>query len=89
MYNKSEILKKLPFSQKFDSKKIEFLATIAEIVECSRGGVISRQFEQSHSFYFLLNGKVNFSISVEDKSDDFSVGKSDSEFTHPNRRRGS
>ncbi len=81
MYNKIEIIKSLPFANNFDKNKIEFLARIAEITEVSKGHVISRQYENSHSLFFLLEGHVNFSISVEDKSDEFSVGKSTKKFT--------
>ena len=81
MYNILEILKSVPFTEKFDNEKIEFLAKIAEITEANKGQVISKQFEQSHSFYLLLDGHVNFSISVENKTDEFSVGKSNEKFT--------
>ena len=81
MYDKTEIIKLLPFAGKFDEDKIGFLARIAEIAEAYKGNVISKQYENSHSLYFLLEGHVNFSISVEDKSDEFSVGKSTKKFT--------
>ena len=80
MYDKTEIIKSLPFAGKFDDDKIGFLARIAEITEAYKGNVISKQYENSHSLYFLLEGHVNFSISVEDKSDEFSVGKSGKKF---------
>lgn len=43
--------------------------------------VLTKQFEPSHSFCFLIEGLVNFSIAVEDKTDKFSVGKNSEKFT--------
>jgi len=51
------------------------------LLKKKEGEQVSKQFEQSHSFYFLLSGEVNFSISVKNNSDEFSVGRSDEEFT--------
>ena len=71
----------LPFVGNFDGDKTGFLLRIGERVEAPAGYVLTKQFEPSHSFYFLAEGLLNFSVSVEDKTDEFSVGKSDEKFT--------
>lgn len=71
----------LPFVGNFDGDKTGFLLRIGERVEAPAGYVLTKQFEPSHSFYFLAEGLLNFSISVEDKTDEFSVGKSGEKFT--------
>nr|NIP31270.1 cyclic nucleotide-binding domain-containing protein [Candidatus Dadabacteria bacterium]NIQ15910.1 cyclic nucleotide-binding domain-containing protein [Candidatus Dadabacteria bacterium] len=54
---------------------------LSEITQKSKGQILTKQFEQSHSFYFLISGSVNFSISLDDKNEEFSVGKSSKQFT--------
>ena len=76
-----ETLMAMPFSHKFPTEKTEKLLELSQILEKSKGSVISRQFEHSHSFYFLLKGKVSFATKVEHNTDDFSVGESDVIFT--------
>ncbi len=71
----------LPFVGNFDGNKTGFLLRIGERVEAPAGYVLTKQFEPSHSFYFLVEGLLNFSVSVEDKTDEFSVGKSGEKFT--------
>ena len=74
-------IKELPFLKNVEKNKIDSLLNLAEIIEIDKNHIISKQFEHSHSFYFLLSGEVNFSISVENNSDEFSVGRSDEQFT--------
>ena len=76
-----ERIKKLAFLQHFEAYQIEGLLDLSEIIEKQKGQVISRQFEECHSFYFLLDGRVNFTIGVENSPDEFSVGHSSYEFT--------
>ena len=76
-----ELLNSLPFIKNFEKEKIDFLFKISELIEIPKGYALTKQFEQSHSFFFLLEGAVTFSISVEDKTDEFSVGSSSEEFT--------
>ena len=71
----------LPFLKNVGKDKIDSLLNLSEIIEIDKNHIISKQFEHSHSFYFLVRGEVNFSISVENNSDEFSVGRSDEEFT--------
>lgn len=77
----AKTFEQLPFVGDFDRKKTGFLRKIGERVETPAGYVLTKQFEPSHSFYFLAEGLLNFSISVEDKTDEFSVGKSAEKFT--------
>ena len=72
---------RLPFIGNFAGDKTGFLLRIGERVDAPAGYVLTKQFEPSHSFYFLVEGLLNFSISVEDKTDEFSVGKSGETFT--------
>ena len=81
MRTAKDILDTLPFIKEFEKEKVDFLLKLAELVEIPKGYVLTKQFEHSHSFYFLIDGLVNFSISVEDKTDEFSVGKSSEEYT--------
>lgn len=81
MQTNKEIINSLPFVKEFEKDKIDFLFTISELIEKPKRYILTKQFEQSHSFYFLLEGLVNFSISVEDKTDELSVGKSSEKFT--------
>jgi CRP-like cAMP-binding protein len=76
-----ENLMGMTFSHKFSAYKTEKLIEMSQILEKARGSVITRQFEQSHSLYFLLKGKVSFSIRVDHNTDDFSVGESGLKFT--------
>ena len=71
----------LPFSRVFPSQKTEKLLEMSQMLEKAGGSVLTRQFEQSHSFYLLLKGKVSLSIRVDNNTDDFSVGESDKKFT--------
>ncbi len=77
----TEIFDELPFVKNFDSDKTDFLLKIGELIEVPKRYVLTKQFEPSHWFYFLVEGSVNFSISIEHKSDEFSVGKSSEKFT--------
>ena len=81
MWEKKEIFSELPFVSNFEKDKTDFLLKIGELIEVPERYVLTKQFEPSHSFYFLIEGQVNFSISVEDKTDEFSVGKSSEKFT--------
>ncbi len=81
MRGKEEIFSELPFVSNFEKEKTDFLLKIGELIEVPQCYVLTKQFEPSHSFYFLVEGLVNFSISVEDRTDEFSVGKSDEKFT--------
>lgn len=81
MWEKREIFSELPFVSNFEKDKTDFLLKIGELIEVPERYVLTKQFEPSHSFYFLVEGMVNFSISVEDRTDEFSVGKSDEKFT--------
>ena len=54
----------LPFLKNVEKDKIDSLLNLAEIIEIDKNHIISKQFEHSHSFYFLVRGEVNFSISV-------------------------
>ena len=81
MWEKAEIFNELPFVSNFEKDKTDFLLKIGELIEVPERYVLTKQFEPSHSFYFLIEGLVNFSISVEDRTDEFSVGKSDEKFT--------
>lgn len=81
MWEKREIFSELPFVSNFEKDKTDFLLKIGELIEVPERYVLTKQFEPSHSFYFLVEGLVNFSISVEDRTDEFSVGKSDEKFT--------
>ncbi len=72
---------KLPFLNNFNTQKVDRLLKLAQVVEAEKGKIISKQFEHSHSFYFLISGEVNFSISVQNNSDEFSVGRSNELFT--------
>ena len=81
MHKYDETSNSLPFIKNFEKEKIDFLFKIGELIEIPKGYALTKQFEQSHTFYFLLEGLVNFSISVEDKSDEFSVGSSSEKFT--------
>ena len=81
MRNKAEIFNELPFVKNFGRDKTDFLLKIGELIEVPERYVLTKQFEPSHSFYFLVEGLVNFSISVEDRTDEFSVGKSSEKFT--------
>ncbi|MCY4262641.1 MAG: GDSL-type esterase/lipase family protein [Candidatus Dadabacteria bacterium] len=81
MREKEEIFNELPFIENFEKDKTDFLLKIGELVEVPKRYVLTKQFEPSHSFYFLIEGLVNFSITVEDRTDEFSVGKSDEKFT--------
>lgn len=71
----------LPFVGNFPKEKTDFLLRIGQLVEVPEGYVLTKQFEPSHSFYLMIEGAVNFSISVEDKTSEFSVGKSREKFT--------
>ena len=81
MREKREIFNELPFVSNFEKDKTDFLLKIGELIEVPERYVLTKQFEPSHSFYFLVEGLVNFSISVEDRTDEFSVGKSSEKFT--------
>ena len=81
MWEKREIFNELPFVSNFEKDKTDFLLKIGELIEVPERYVLTKQFEPSHSFYFLVEGLVNFSISVEDRTDEFSVGKSSEKFT--------
>lgn len=81
MWEKTEVFSELPFVGDFEKDKTDFLLKIGELIEVPERYVLTKQFEPSHSFYFLVEGQVNFSISVEDKTDEFSVGKSSEKFT--------
>lgn len=81
MKTTKEILSNLPFAGKHEEEKISFLFRMGEQVKRDRGYVLTKQYERSHSFYLLLSGLVDFSISVEEGEDEFSVGKSSDLFT--------
>ena len=81
MRGKRGIFNELPFVENFEKDKTDFLLKIGELIEVPERYVLTKQFEPSHSFYFLIEGLVNFSITVEDRSDEFSVGKSSEKFT--------
>lgn len=66
----------LPFVKNHKRQKAEFLYRLGQFVERERGFVLTKQYERSHSFYLLLNGTVNFSISVDSDKEELSVGKS-------------
>lgn len=74
-------IKELPFLINLDQEKINGLFNLSEIIEIDKNQLVSKQFEHGHSFYFLLEGEVNFSISVENNSDEFAVGKTGEQFT--------
>ncbi len=74
--NKSDFLKKLSFLKQHNKKVATELLDIAEVVEKEKGFTLSKQFEQSHSFYFLVEGQVNFAIALENSAELFSVGNS-------------
>lgn len=69
------------FIEKFDEKLLDELFSLAEIKTEPAGKVLTRQFEQSHSFYFLLDGSVKFSIRVDNSQEEFYVGESDEHLT--------
>lgn len=71
----------LPFLNHYDSNKIDKLLQYSEVIETDKNQILTKQFEQSHSFYFLMEGQVDFSISVENNTDVFSVGSSNEPFT--------
>ncbi len=71
----------LPFAKNFKENKISKLFELGEMIHRNKGEYLSKQFEQSHSFYFLISGKVKFSISIENSKDEFSVGSSNHDFT--------
>lgn len=79
--SKSDLQKKIPFFKKHSKKAANGLLDIADIVEKEKGFTLTKQFEQSHSFYLLLRGQVNFAITLENSSELFSVGKSSEELT--------
>lgn len=81
MNSLDQTIRNLPFLKRLGKEKVNKLLEQAQIVEFKKDQVISKQFEHSHSFYFLLDGEVNFSIRVENNTDVFSVGKSDEKFT--------
>jgi len=76
-----ELLKDLPFLKKHKLGSVDFLLRMGQVVERGRGYVLTRQYERSHSFYFLISGHVNFGITVDQEDDEFSVGKSKETFT--------
>ncbi len=76
-----KILSELPFIRNFDRTKTDFLLKICELIEVPGRYVLTKQFEPSHFFYFLVRGLISFSISVEDRSHEFSVGSSGKRFT--------
>lgn len=76
-----KIFEELPFVGNFPKDKTDFLLRIGQWIEAPKGYVLTKQFEPSHSFYFLVEGTANFSISVEDKTSEFSVGRSGEKFT--------
>jgi len=71
----------LPFIKKFDKDNVAKFIKLGELLEKDKDLIISKQFEQCHSFYFLLEGEVKFSVSVESRSEEFLVGKSNELFT--------
>ncbi|NIP39019.1 MAG: hypothetical protein GWO07_09850, partial [Candidatus Dadabacteria bacterium] len=71
----------LLFLDNLEKEKVQELLYLSDILEIKKNELISKQFEQSHSFYFLLNGEISFSINVENNTQEFPVGKSDERFT--------
>lgn len=81
MKSTKDILTRLPFTAEHDEDKIDFLVRMGQEVKRDRGYVLTKQYERSHSFFFLVSGLVDFSISVEEGEDEFSVGKSSEPLT--------
>ena len=69
------------FVEQFDEELVNKLFSLAVISDEQEGKVLTRQFEQSHSFYFLLKGNVKFSISVDGSQEEFNVGESNEVLT--------
>ena len=74
-------LKSLPFFEKFDSDEINNFFNLGSIIKKDSGSILTKQFGQSNSFFILIDGQVEFSISLDGNFEELSVGKTDKKFT--------
>lgn len=76
-----ELSEKLLSGSYVAKKQIHDLLRLAEKIEKDKKTILTKQFEQSHSFYLLIKGKVKFSIRLENIGELYGVGDSTEKYT--------